>query len=377
MNITKVLLVALLLVAKLQAQNGAPVGSAAAGKEVWDGKRCLNCHGKQGQGGFGPDLAGRALTFAQFKHAVRKPWGIMPAFTEEQITDQNLADIRAYLTSLPTVPEPGPWDVPAPPPTAPRGQMLLITYGCAQCHDSELRNPREALGGVATDVNFYFFSKIVYEHTNLWRTGRMGNFSRTRLPESILQEIFTFAMKDLGMIPPITGAIAEPMPDGANTTYKIFVKNRGIQGKGLAAEDVTILIALAPGVTVVSGTGTGYQGVQNNPQLKSDAAVWKVPSVGPGETQMYTLTIAGKGAPAVQLFKRSVVYWTKPALRPGIANIDDLVLDGRGPLGPRLAQANFYLDRPVSADGDWLGGAVPPGACGTEASARRGVAGCN
>lgn len=36
-----------------------------------------------------------------------------------------------------------------------------------------------------------------------------------------------------------------------------------------------------------------------------------------------------------------------------------------------------YLDRLDPADGDWPGGAVPPGACGTQASARRGVPACN
>ena len=29
----------------------------------------------------GPDLAGRKLSADQFKHAVRQPWGVMPAFT--------------------------------------------------------------------------------------------------------------------------------------------------------------------------------------------------------------------------------------------------------------------------------------------------------
>ena len=37
-----------------------------------------------------PDLAGRGLSYAQFKRAVQQPWGIMPAFP--QFPDQELAD---------------------------------------------------------------------------------------------------------------------------------------------------------------------------------------------------------------------------------------------------------------------------------------------
>src|SRR5437868_6585642 len=99
MTFVRALLVALFWVSLVQAQDSAPVGDAVAGKKAWDARRCLNCHGKTGQGGFGPDLAGRQLTWAQFKHAVRKPWGVMPAFNEHQVADQDLANIAAYLKS--------------------------------------------------------------------------------------------------------------------------------------------------------------------------------------------------------------------------------------------------------------------------------------
>ena len=38
-------------------------GDAAAGKAIWDGPntQCKNCHGANGEGAFGPDLAGRKL----------------------------------------------------------------------------------------------------------------------------------------------------------------------------------------------------------------------------------------------------------------------------------------------------------------------------
>src|SRR5215475_1217661 len=83
------------------AQSSA--GDAQAGKAFWDGpaSQCRNCHGTNGEGAFGPDLAGRKLTVAQFAHAVRKPWGIMPAFIDSQITDAEIRNLVAYFDGMP------------------------------------------------------------------------------------------------------------------------------------------------------------------------------------------------------------------------------------------------------------------------------------
>src|SRR5499433_130275 len=92
-------------------------GDAQAGKALWDGPatQCKNCHGNNGEGAFGPDLAGRKLTVAQFTRAVRQPWGIMPAFVATQVSDAELANMAAYFDTLPAVATPGKWrfEVPA------------------------------------------------------------------------------------------------------------------------------------------------------------------------------------------------------------------------------------------------------------------------
>ena len=107
----KTLLLAVLVIlafaAVAAAQSAAAAGDSAAGKALWDGNTtsCKNCHGAKGEGGYGPDLAGRKLTFAQFNHAVQKPWGVMPSFP--QFNDKQVADLYAYVSNLPGVPEPG------------------------------------------------------------------------------------------------------------------------------------------------------------------------------------------------------------------------------------------------------------------------------
>src|SRR5262249_12639537 len=96
----------------------------------------------KGEGAFGLDLAGCQISFEQFKLVVRKPWGIMLAFPQSQISDQILMNFYSYLSAQPKVVTPGQWCVPLPA-NAPYGQRLLVeTVGCAQCHGDTIAIPR-------------------------------------------------------------------------------------------------------------------------------------------------------------------------------------------------------------------------------------------
>ena len=176
----------------------------------------------------------------------------MPAFPENQHSDQELADLFAYLQSLPKVAEPGPWTTPLPA-NAPKGQELMTaSFGCAQCHGAVLQGPRTNAGAVGAD--FEWFKKMVYEHTTAMpehRTVlgaaqgrvRMGNFSRTRVPERELEEIFRYLRDDLKFRVPVTSRLTTAASAGS---YNLLVQNGGLAGKGLSAEDITILLALKP-----------------------------------------------------------------------------------------------------------------------------------
>ena len=92
-----------------QSQNGAPAaGNAANGKIVYMKAGCYTCHGTVGQGGAGARLTPPALNTAGFTNYVRKGGqgggGGMPAFGSYVISDSDLADIRAYLASIPAPP---------------------------------------------------------------------------------------------------------------------------------------------------------------------------------------------------------------------------------------------------------------------------------
>jgi mono/diheme cytochrome c family protein len=87
-----------------QAQD-APPGDAANGKRIYLATGCFTCHGRSGQGGAyngpAPLLAKTAMPFDGFKGQLREPSNDMPAYAEAVMSDKDVADIYAYVQSLP------------------------------------------------------------------------------------------------------------------------------------------------------------------------------------------------------------------------------------------------------------------------------------
>jgi mono/diheme cytochrome c family protein len=91
---------------------GAPPGNAKRGGEVFMQQLCYTCHGTVGQGGergAGPRLYPNPFPFQAFVNQVRKPRQAMPPYTAKHVSDQDLADIYAYLFS--TKPSPAAKDI--------------------------------------------------------------------------------------------------------------------------------------------------------------------------------------------------------------------------------------------------------------------------
>ena len=84
---------------------GALADSAENGKVAFVKHGCWQCHGFEGQGSSdtsaGRVLADTKLPFDAFKAYVRDPSGAMPPLHVEILSDADLADIYAYLESLP------------------------------------------------------------------------------------------------------------------------------------------------------------------------------------------------------------------------------------------------------------------------------------
>ena len=312
------------------AQGGAPqaAGDPANGKAVFafGNTSCTNCHGLEGQGGWGPDLAGRRITYDQAVAAIRNPIWRMPAFVPSQLSDKEIQDMVAYWNTLPVAPAIGKWRNEAPA-DGPRAQQLAVNIiGCGQCHGVTMSTPRHGAAGMSAD--FEWFKKQVYNHATVmpeqWKQldgegppttrgrVRMGNFSPRRLPESQLQEIWTW-MNDLGMVVPIVARLTSGATSATGTAYTLNVENEGLKDKGVAAEDVTISLILPPGTKAASATGTGYQGTKRDEKANADVAVWRLPKLVAHEHQDFTITLAG--TPAGDAVPRGTVAYAKPTAK--------------------------------------------------------------
>ena len=326
-------LFAILVLAISIAQSGSgaaqgpaqPAGDPANGKAVFafGNTSCTNCHGLEAQGGWGPDLAGRRITYDQAVAAIRNPMWRMPAFVPSQLSDQEIRDMVAYWNTLPLAPAIGKWRNEAPA-TGPRAQQMAVNVlGCGQCHGNTMSTPRHGAAGMNAD--FEWFKKQVYNHATVmpeqWKQldaerqrgrVRMGNFSPRRVPEAQLKEIWDW-MNELGMVVPLVARLTGGQTTATGTTYTLEVENEGLKDKGLTAEDVTISLVLPPGTKAVSATGTGYQGANRDEKANADVAVWRLPKLVAHEHQNFTITLAG--TPAGDAVPRGTVAYAKPTAK--------------------------------------------------------------
>jgi mono/diheme cytochrome c family protein len=336
------------------AQTGAaaPTGTPEAGKALWaiGNTSCRNCHGADGEGAFAPTLAGRKLPYERFRNYVRNPLGRMPAWNESELTDQEIADMVAYFDSLPPPAAPATWREPLPE-GAPRGQQLALSViGCGQCHGATVTTPRHGAAEVTGD--FEWFKHMVYEHTDAQREQwsqldwelrpvtpgpagppgrdrvRMGNYTRARLPETTLKEIWDW-MNDLGVyLAPLRAEVTagDTGPDGV--TYTVTVTNAGVKDKGVTMEGLEVALVLPPGTKVVRTAGQAYEAVRRDAAAESDVAAWRVPRLPAGDQQVFAITLSS-AATAL----RGTLRWAKPAVTSDGEVRFALATGGRGGRG--------------------------------------------
>ena len=88
------------------APASAGAASADHGKTLFIQKGCWECHGTQGQGGVtGPRLAPDPIPLESIANFIRNSTGAMPPYRKAILSDADLADIYAYLQSIPKPPD--------------------------------------------------------------------------------------------------------------------------------------------------------------------------------------------------------------------------------------------------------------------------------
>ena len=96
---------AVLAAGALFGDGAALAASAEQGKVAFMKYGCWQCHGTAGQGSLptsgGKVIARTPLPLDAFKSFVRTTNGAMPPYSEHVLPNDDLADIHAYLSSIP------------------------------------------------------------------------------------------------------------------------------------------------------------------------------------------------------------------------------------------------------------------------------------
>ena len=88
-------------------------GDATVGEQLFEDYTCYACHGHTGETGGGPRLNPPRLRQGQFIAYLRNPPNPrrMPPYRQADVSDQKLADIYAFIESLPSA-SPAAEDIP-------------------------------------------------------------------------------------------------------------------------------------------------------------------------------------------------------------------------------------------------------------------------
>ena len=84
----------------------AATGNVENGKKLYNTVGCWTCHGYSGQGGAGTRLGPDPMPLDAFIKYIRTPKGQMPPYTAKVLKDSDLADIHAFLKTIPRSPDP-------------------------------------------------------------------------------------------------------------------------------------------------------------------------------------------------------------------------------------------------------------------------------
>lgn len=202
--LTAALLVAGSLMGRGPAQGAAsdagttPAGSAQNGKQVFMNKGCFACHGADAQGTKrtqppGVRIGPPTFTYAFFSRYVRQPTGQMPAFAAAALSNAQLADLYAFLKTVPAPAEPGG----APSGSVENGKRLFVRDGCYECHGREGQGSLQTRASQIGPPPFPFSAFLAYvRHPS----GTMPPYAAKVVSDAEMADIYAF-LKSIPMPP--------------------------------------------------------------------------------------------------------------------------------------------------------------------------------
>jgi len=169
------------------APTEVPAGDAVRGQTLWAQSACMACHAASAEGARGgPALLDTPLTLRDVSGLVRRGTPNMPAYSAEQLSDQDLQDMYAwFLDSSAVVAATAACDLACPAPTVASGaQNPWPQSPCASCHGASAEGGTgPALAG--RSLTLAGFQSAV-------RRGRSGMpaYSTAQLSDQALQALF-------------------------------------------------------------------------------------------------------------------------------------------------------------------------------------------
>jgi mono/diheme cytochrome c family protein len=89
-------------------QVSTPAGNVGNGKTLYLQVGCYQCHGQAGQGArmTGPRISRTEFPFESFLYQLRHPANQMPPYEAAVLSDQDVADLYAYVRQMPAPRDP-------------------------------------------------------------------------------------------------------------------------------------------------------------------------------------------------------------------------------------------------------------------------------
>ncbi len=243
------------------------------GMAVFTGKGlCANCHGANGEGGFGPTLAGRGLAAERVVRQLRTPFRNMPSFRTNQVSDDEAASIAEFLASLEAPAERGKPRAEAQP-TDSEVKKAWIGKGCAQCHGA-------AAGGIVTNWAERGATPLAAVLTRKANGGNLMPAFREDQVSDVQETAFHGYLTGLvDSTYPVSAGITASR-QGNLTTFSITVRNN-IENQAAFFEVKGVVPKGAMLVDSWAGSGRGF----NAGRFDGKDVGWINTNVGPDRTQ--------------------------------------------------------------------------------------------
>jgi mono/diheme cytochrome c family protein len=166
--------------------------SPQEGKRIFRIQGCGQCHGSNGEGisapdrsGGAPPIASTSLTLADFVQLVRHPRNQMPPFGIQKLPDKDLADVYAFLRSVPYSVVRNSMAAVNPE----NGKLLFKRFGCYECHGYVGQGSTQTGGSRLSPPEIPLTAFVNYVRSP---SGQMPPYTTKVVPDQDLADIYSY-----------------------------------------------------------------------------------------------------------------------------------------------------------------------------------------